>query len=252
MNSKKNKAFFIDLDGTFLDDDYKVSKINKKAIEKAIEEGWKINIITGKSKSKVKNIIDEIKINGYIVTSSGLLVEKNKKVIFKNHINKKQIFNLIKNNLENYFLIESDSGSYSNEPDFFIDKIQVEKIKKIEDFNWKNILCVFFYKKPKNNNNQLLTTEWMISKKEKIFIISRKKNNKFQTFEFIKKIEKYDHIISFGNGRTDINILKNSDLGIAVKNSHPQVLKSINSISNYTNNDSAVGKEILNIIKKQK
>lgn len=135
MENKKNKAFFIDLDGTFLDDDYRVSKINKEAIKKAIQEGWKINIITGKSKSKVKNIIDEIKINGYVITSSGLLVEKNKKVIFKNHINKKQIFDLIQNNLENYFLIESDSGSYSNKPKFFLDKIQIEKIKKIENFN---------------------------------------------------------------------------------------------------------------------
>ena len=252
MENKKNKAFFIDLDGTFLDDGYKISKINKKAIEKAIEKGWKINIITGKSKSKIKNIINEIKINGYIITSSGLLIEKNQKVIFKNHINKKQVFDLINNNLENLFLIESDTGSFSNKPSFFFEKIKVEKIKKIDDFDWSNILCVFFYKKPKNINNQLTITEWMISENEKLFIVSRKKNNKFQTFEFIKKIEKYDYVVSFGNGRTDIDILKNSDLGIAVKNSHPQVLKSINKISNYTNNNSVVGREILNIIKKQK
>jgi 5-amino-6-(5-phospho-D-ribitylamino)uracil phosphatase len=54
------KIIAIDLDGTLLDSQSRISENNKKSIKKCIEKGLKVAIIIGQNLHYAKKIIDDL------------------------------------------------------------------------------------------------------------------------------------------------------------------------------------------------
>lgn len=73
------KMIAIDLDGTFLNDNKKVSRRNLEALHYADQKGIKIVIATGRTYAGMKNFVEEIGFvseNDYIITFNGGQIQK--------------------------------------------------------------------------------------------------------------------------------------------------------------------------------
>ncbi|MGL4570524.1 MAG: Cof-type HAD-IIB family hydrolase [Clostridium sp.] len=68
------KLLAIDMDGTLLNSDRTISKINKEAIKKAIEKGVKVVITSGRGLKGLDNFLDEVNLRGenqYLIANNG-------------------------------------------------------------------------------------------------------------------------------------------------------------------------------------
>jgi Cof subfamily protein (haloacid dehalogenase superfamily) len=65
------KLAAIDIDGTLLTDDYKVTKENRDALRAAEQEGIKIVLCSGRAPLSVLPLIEEIGIHGYYICHNG-------------------------------------------------------------------------------------------------------------------------------------------------------------------------------------
>lgn len=75
MSDKQNiKLIVIDLDGTLLNSDHKLSDRNKTVIKKAIDSGIKVALATGKTRKSAEGIIAELGINTPGVFVQGLML----------------------------------------------------------------------------------------------------------------------------------------------------------------------------------
>lgn len=75
MDIKRNIQYIvIDLDGTLLNDDHKVSDRNKAVIKKAIEQGVKVILATGKTRKGAEPIIAELGLDTPGVFVQGLML----------------------------------------------------------------------------------------------------------------------------------------------------------------------------------
>ncbi len=85
-------------------------------------------------------------------------------------------------------------------------------------------------------------------KKRAIFVISHPRVSKKEGFKFVCNLYEYDKIIGFGDSDYDLNFLKKCDLPFLMKNSS---LKDHDlTLTNFTNNDDGVAKQLLEILKK--
>lgn len=74
MDIKRNiKYIVIDLDGTLLDDKHKLSERNKSTIKKAMEQGVKVIIATGKTRKGAEPVIKDLNLDTPGVFVQGLL-----------------------------------------------------------------------------------------------------------------------------------------------------------------------------------
>lgn len=110
------KAIAIDMDGTLLNKNQKVSKENKEAIERAQAEGVEVIIATGRSYQEARFALDEtnlecpvIGVNGAVIlTKSGEITASN--TMDKNDV--KQVVDYLEQK-HIYFEIYTNEGTYS-------------------------------------------------------------------------------------------------------------------------------------------
>ena len=251
------KAIVLDLDGTFLTDDYKITSLNKKAVKRAMELGWDIIISTGKSFSRSRKFYDALGLNTWFINSHGKLISKPNQSEFefmwmeKDDVNEVIIEHADK--MEN-FLIETYNKIYAKDPEAYLIKkfMPSTKVLKYEPGQeLDKIIGVYAQIKPGEtiNTTKLKAHPWDLGEGHHIHYFKSKKTSKWKGVEKVLKKEKYDFVVAFGNGRSDIEILKNVDMGIAMKGSHSKVLDVIFRISEFDNNESGVGHEILKLIK---
>ena len=93
------KLIALDLDGTLLNPDKKISDANKQAIHRAREAGVKIVLCTGRPLMGIKAYVDELDLlqaEDYSITYNGGLVQKNKtsEIISQKVLNYGQIVEL--------------------------------------------------------------------------------------------------------------------------------------------------------------
>lgn len=75
MDTKRDIKFIvIDLDGTLLNDEHQVSERNKQVIQKAMAQGIKVIIATGKTRTSAEPIIKELNLDTPGVFVQGLII----------------------------------------------------------------------------------------------------------------------------------------------------------------------------------
>ncbi len=246
------KAIYIDLDGTLLDNSYKISKKDKNFLF-SIKENWNIILSTGNSLRNTINFYNELDLNTFLSTSQGQVITNPKKnETIYNELNFDDIKKIMDSKKIINFLIETHDETYTkNKKGILIDLIknsfQIYKNQKI-----KKIIS-FYIEVSRNFSikiDNLDHYEWETNKKNKIISFKPLKISKLSAFKTINAKEKYEFTIAIGDGRNDIGCLKNANIGIAMKNSHPLVLKNANYVSNKTNNESGVSDILEKIIKK--
>ncbi|GAA3024731.1 Cof-type HAD-IIB family hydrolase [Tetragenococcus solitarius] len=94
------KLVAIDLDGTLLDGQKKISLRNKKALQKAREQGTKVVICTGRPLAGIRPYLEELDMQGtgdYSITFNGGLVQKNAtgEIVEKAAMKQEEILDLV-------------------------------------------------------------------------------------------------------------------------------------------------------------
>ncbi|NLK62576.1 MAG: HAD family phosphatase [Fusobacteria bacterium] len=136
---EKIKAIFIDLDGTLLNTEKKISELNKKVIKKLIEKGISVHIATGRSYYSMKSYKDELGLDTEIICYNGakiidgLTEETINEILLKEDVSKKIIEIGRKNNIHmNVF--QNEKLYVENENEI----IQNYKITSSINYNIKN------------------------------------------------------------------------------------------------------------------
>ena len=273
----KNKTIVIDLDGTLLNDEKKISYIDFKClIDLSINNS--IILASGRNYIETMKIVETYSLQNYIenliICSNGQQIYSISKNKIRNskHIETSEAINIInmldKNNV--YWYIKDnknlfckniayncnkyiDNGRYKinilkNNED--LKKIKIEKfilntdsIAKIE--NIKKRLCldyeVDFFKE--NRLKKYKGVKYFQNN------ILPKGINKYTALQFIiEELNLSKYIIAFGNGINDYEIMSNSTFSVCMENSN-EAIKSISDCITLSNNESGVSYAIKNLIK---
>ena len=262
-NVPMKKSISIDLDGTLLTSDYTITDVNRNAINEAIKQGWEVILATGKPFWKSKEFYYELGLNSWFICSHGRVVCKPKEDIFNYaHMNKDVIHQTIekyKHLFRNYG-VETMDELFLEKTDTDLAKSLKVEAQHISGMNDSHIIFGFYatLKDPKDFDkleaDDFDLAKWEYGPGENDFFVYFKQHE-ISKWDAVKKIydeEGYDYLVSFGNGRSDISLLNNADEGYAMADSQQEVLKEVKNILPGTNNDSAVGHKIMEIIQRVK
>ena len=239
-------AIVLDLDGTLLDDNMRVSAFDKVILKKCKDLGHKIIINTTRNYTRTVKFMDEIEAD-YINCFNGNYV-LGKEVVFKNCFNAKTINKVLEilNNNNCEYIVECKNGTYRNCYQEF-DKIDSYYIH-FEDIDLTD--CFKFLIKCDKQNIFTLTSKLnnldiTISYDEfNEYLRVMPKNS--EKYNGLSKIDLSDYkMISFGNSIDDLITLKNSFLGVKMKNSDDS-LDDITFTTMQDNNNSGVGNFLSN------
>lgn len=265
----------IDLDGTLLDNNSKLSYINRVALERSKNDNYIVIIATGRSLFSAKKVMPKDIPIDYLVFSSGagVLNWKTNKIIHKEFINKErtiQIIDILKMNELN-FMIHHDipknhhfsyyNGNSKNSDFLTRKKIYSDFATSLHDNHWNQDSCQFVvlfnnlnsFEKAKQyfpDMNIVRTTSpldgktiWMeifpneVSKASGIKIIAKKYNISI------------NNIYVVGNDYNDLDMLEYSNNSFVVANAPTELLDRYHTVSSNINNGVA---EVINLIFSEK
>ena len=92
------KLVAVDLDGTLLNSYGEVSDKNKEAVKKAMDNGIKIVLASGRPMESVRSISLDINASPYIICGNGAIVYdiENDEAIYENYLDKEKVLKIIK------------------------------------------------------------------------------------------------------------------------------------------------------------
>ena len=242
------KAVVSDLDGTLLNEEHRVSPFTKETIELLIKKGIKFYIATGRGYVGAKEILDELELKIPVITSNGArILDENGREIYINNIEKKyvnKIFlidykafdkKIILNGFSgNHWFVTEDARAYfyAQKPNR---KQYPEQIER-EAFEKRDFTKIFFL----GDHKKLLELEKEIQKvtneevnivfvNERSLEIFSKNCDKAVAAEFLLKKDglTLKDAVSFGDGFNDYDLITQTGLGFAMKNSIYRLLEKL-------------------------
>lgn len=256
----------IDLDGTLLTDDKKITNFNKNIIKELIEKGHKICLVTGRSFDGTIHYYNELNLDTPLITLNGALINKTNEI--KTTYLTKEFMTYYKNNIHKYVLtgfynsldliytykhdlelertFNGELGHNYKEIDLNLelddilnivvaindsDMINFEKEFTNQDVSpryWGSIKGIAFYDLYNN----------IISKADALKVVL----NKFGMSE--------DNLITIGDGVNDLEMLSFAKQGIAMKNATNEVKSFASSTTLHDNENDGVGKHLYELLLK--
>lgn len=225
MSKKNNMLILIDLDGTLLDSDSKLSERNKIAVNKMIELGNYIAIATGRNYKEAKTLTKDINSSAIISSNGSHIVDWDGQTIADKSMDKnlaKKITNILNNyNGIRYYFTSADEiitenklsflkkfilSSKSSERMTFFEKIK-KAIKVYKHFNSMNINSAKNYQAYFDKNNFSI---------HKFFAIGKVEDIAKAKMELSNNLSEYLKITSSGDNNLEINS-KNISKGKALE-----------------------------------
>lgn len=265
------KLVALDLDGTLLDEDKKISNENFKAIQMARKKGVKVVLATGRPLNGITRYLKELNLltdDDYAVAFNGAVVQNTKtgKVISKNLLglsDLKYLYDLSKKLSVNIHIstltscITPKVNEYS-ELECRINNIPMEitdfnriddstTIVKIMFIDKEPILSKVIEKLPKE-----VYDKYTVVRSAPFFLefINKKVNKGFGVELLAKNLGiKQEEVICMGDAGNDIHMVEYAGLGVAMGNAFPE-LKEIANYVTKTNEEHGVAHVINKFILK--
>lgn len=258
---KNIKLVAIDLDGTLLNSDKKVSRKNFEIIKKLREKGIFVVIATGRPFGGFSWILDDLELNSdddYSITNTGSLIIKNKdnsdvskKILsmgdylnLKNIINDKlQIgiynkYNLYSNSekVNKHFLFESEILKMPIEK--IDEKDMSQRVDRITITGNKDAVDEF----EKNYNEKLLKTYQTVRNVPEVFEVLHKEADKGQALKRLCEILNVDlkSTLAIGDSNNDKTMLNMAGVSATCGNGRDSVKEMVDIVSNYSNDEDGV------------
>lgn len=271
------KMIVTDLDGTLLNDNKKISKEDVFVLNKLHNKGIQIVIATGRNYYMAKRLIEQIiNLNPVILANNGAIARKSEtnEVLEQNYLNyncfEKIYHRGLKYGLNPVLHVDEYSSGYDiiyeseNFEEIYLGYIKKDdaraKRKKFTPNEINNILSVcylsdfeklyeFYCEMKKDNNynfNSLCNRN--IGKKAMLEFLHLDGCK----WKAVKKLAnnlnvKPESIVSFGDDNNDIEMLKNSGLGISMINGTQECISAGNKISEFDNNNSGISHELIKL-----
>lgn len=252
----------IDIDGTLIDDNLKVSKNTIDIIKGLKNKGIEVSLVSGRAHGAAKIIMDQIGINLPIISHNGGKVTLEDGKVIRNekfpisHI-KEVLHYAEKNNLfmkvyiDDLFYVTSDNERNREFSKRFGVKYQIiENIYKdiVDDIS---LLLLYFDKEITAKELEKfkdLNVEITTSIPHAIEFIPKG----ISKAEGLKDLKghlgiKKENILAIGNSLNDLSMLEFAGIGIAMKNSDLLLLENFDNISKFTNNEEGVYEILKNI-----
>lgn len=263
------KMIVLDLDGTLLNSERKVSERSKNYLKKLKEMGYIIVIATGRIYESINYAIDGFDFVNYVITDTGASCYDtcHGHTIFNNPIELETAKKFKKFYNDNCAFIDiCDKHTiymYSdiNNEHYFIKTIKdwkyifnnCKEISHISVSMKTNEQVMELYNKLKEDIPELYINIMQDSFSDRKWIEAVKKG--CTKYSAITKLANHlninnDEIIAFGDGLNDIDMLKNCGIGVALSNALPKVKESANLVTTYDHNHDGVIeflKEYLNV-----
>ena len=258
---KNIKLVAIDLDGTLLNSDKKVSRKNFEIIKKLRAKGIFVVIATGRPLGGFSWILDDLELNSdddYSITNTGSLIIKNKdksdvskKILsMGDYLNLKKIindnlqigiynkYNLYSNSekVNKYFLFESE-----------ILKMPIEKIDEKDMSQRVDSITITGNKDAvdefeKNYNEILLKTYQTVRNVPEVFEVLHKEADKGQALKRLCEILNVDlkSTLAIGDSNNDKTMLNMAGVSATCGNGRESVKEMVDIVSNYSNDEDGV------------
>ena len=261
------KAVMIDLDGTLLTDDKKITDFSNQILQKLYDNGIKIIIATGRGLSRAKQLTEKLDFDKIILANNGAIIHSSSNIATDEDL--KLEYNVVDE-------LSTLSEEYGIRPYFFVENkcallIQDEDDKKyyVDSVGDESeIMTISERNLPINDCVSMI----MISAKNHILkIVDTIKNNPHVTYHihtkyFSKNIrmlevqnvntDKYkraiallehfgiknDEVVAIGDAHNDLEMVVNSGLGVAMKNSDDILKQNADIITQYTNEQDGLAK----------
>ncbi|MFA7550771.1 MAG: HAD family hydrolase [Sedimentibacter sp.] len=272
------KMVVLDLDGTLLNDEKTIGEKNTHILNELHKQGIHIVIATGRNYYMAKILVERIKFTEpVILANNGAVVRRyvNDEFIESNYLDFsifEKIYELgLKYNLNPIIHVDEYYQGYDiiyeceDYEEVYLGYIKKDykrtRHKKFNEEEIKNILSVCYF----NEYQKLFNFKNEIQKIPGEFNIILNQNLKsWSLLELLNingckwcALKKYidrlgidaAQVISIGDDSNDIELIKNSGLGIAMKNATDRLKDAADSISRFSNNESGVYYELSEIFK---
>ena len=242
------KAVVSDLDGTLLNEEHKVSPFTKETIELLLKKGIKFYIATGRGYVGAKEIMDEIGLKIPLITSNGVrIVDENGAEIYVNNIEQKyvdKIFSINYKSFDKGIILNGFSGNHwyvtEDARDYFYTQKPNRK-QYPEQIEWKEFeklafTKIFFL----GEHKKLLEIEKEVRKvtsgEVNIVFVNEKSLEIFSkdcdkavaaAFLLLRDGLALKDAVSFGDGFNDYDLITQTGLGFAMKNSIYRLLEKL-------------------------
>lgn len=255
---KNKKMIVVDLDGTLLNINSGCSKKTKEYLKKLKDIGYIIVIATGRVLRDAISVTDGASFANYVISNGGGLIYNmdNKKIVCKNVISKCEIRRVFESYNEDIDYITmcdlyyyNRFGDNDSKMDLFYDK----KINDIDKFvnndndvfhiivRFKNSELVHkYYKLFDSDKIDVLVMQDSFADKKWVEIFSEGVS-KYNAIKIVSEMENISNedIIAFGDGRNDIDMIKNTGIGVAMGNALDDV-KNVSDYVTISHNDDGV------------
>ncbi|MDU3192332.1 MAG: Cof-type HAD-IIB family hydrolase [Finegoldia magna] len=261
------KAVMIDLDGTLLTDDKKITDFSYQILQNLYNKGIKIIIATGRGLSRAKQLTEKLDFDKIILANNGAIIYSSSNIAMDEDL-------MLDSNVVDK--LSALSKEYGIRPYFFVENkcsllIQDEDDKKyyVDSVGDESeIMTISERNLPINDCVSMI----MISAKNHILkIVDTIKNNPHVTYHIhtkyfpqnIRMLEvqnvntdkykraiallehfgiKSDEVVAIGDAHNDLEMVVNSGLGVAMKNSDDILKQNADIITQYTNEEDGLAK----------
>ena len=275
------KAVCLDLDGTLLDDNKKISDRSFLLLDNLIENGIEVIIATGRHFYMVSDFLKPLKRDIMVCANNGAMSrfkESNKLVNVEYVSNCKflEIYNkALECGMNPYIYVDSFVHRYhlaikdgqpkkSHFEENIVDKkIAVDSVRYFSQIDVKSletVLCIAFLDQKERideffeyfkDEEDLVKNMYFVPNGKKVLEFQSKKADKWIAItNYLKsKNISLSEVVSFGDEFNDKSMVKNSGMGFAMKNGIEELKSLTNNITEFTNNEDGVYFELKKIFK---
>jgi len=252
------KLIVCDFDKTLINDDGEIPASTIVLIDELRRKGIKFVIATGRPIESVNYYNKDFPFIDYLITSNGAYIYDNNKdkTIFKKNIGIRNIKRILKNYYDKaiIYLVNNKTWNLISEKSAYTDDIDTIVVDDIEEFlneNKNNIYKIELYFKSRKEAEKSLdeirnleldiNASLIINDKKYIVDITNYSVSKAKGLELlVNKLNiSMEDVISFGDGLNDIELLKKSGCGVAMKNACKE-LKKVADATTLDNNSKGV------------
>lgn len=259
---KNLKLIVSDIDGTLLDDNGELGKESKKLIRELMKENVIITLATGRLHSAVREVSDELSLNGYVISLDGAMIKNfvGDETIFESFLKKhhvKKALQLSEQLLVNIVLCHGASIYYTENNSIIPSLLSkygafYTKVSSYDDYI-KNTLEIVCSSDVKNSIKQMedkfnfpytigCNTSYFRSKKnENIFYLEIRKAGCSKGKAYRRLLRhlslKHEQAAVIGDWYNDITMFDTKGVKVAVANAIPELLNAADIITAKTNKD---------------
>ncbi|NLX63389.1 MAG: HAD family hydrolase [Clostridiaceae bacterium] len=237
-------VIYSDLDGTLLDSERKLSKVNMDAINYFISQGGRFGVATGRMERTTEIMFPDLKLNVPSIFFNGAMAYDTslKKVLFKTVISG-DLEPVLKKFISEYPEICCEINIHGKAYVFNPNHVLQTQLERegilVEEARWEDIpdgwIKVLFMgdhgtlEKIKADFDKLGRTDLnIVFSEDDILDIMEKSASKGSALSKLKSLygENWRFVVAIGDNDNDMELVQTADLGIAVGNASPAVKKA--------------------------